>query len=86
MFDYFYITDKIQITTDPTFTKPTWIMCLFVVFWSQGYFNICTFYVLAHVVQVKTKVSLLPCLEAVEPLALVRRWRTESGLWWRVER
>lgn len=27
----------------------------------------------------------LPCLEVVEPLALVRRWRTESGLWWRVE-
>lgn len=37
--------------------------------------------------RVSNKITLLflPCLEVVEPWALVRRWRTESGLWWRVE-
>lgn len=33
---------------------------------------------------IRLQLLFLPCLE-VEPWALVRRWRTESGLWWRVE-
>lgn len=35
--------------------------------------------------RLKLLLFFLPCLEAVEPGVLVRRWRTESGLWSRVD-